>query len=286
METAQGEGWSSLGESRALLCLLRDPEQRLGALCVSTCPRFLSAQGCLALQARVGGRSLRAQPSPRGCNNARLGAVDGAHHEAERAGSPPGCPQPCAQEGLGSGPSWLHAAPRSSTVPSCPSPALLPLGVRPRPLCCLPWPWPDDLYESWGPRGSFPCWNGEDKKDPSLFSYLKLILFLPLHGIVFEIRASSGAWVVFICFAEMFSWLKQPRSEDWGWLQPLGDSGLRDSRGLRSHNKYYCISACLETAQSRGTSQGTDPVQILAATTRLLRVSAAPLVQRVPKCGP
>lgn len=119
-----------------------------------------------------------------------------------------------------------------------------------------------------------------------MFSYPKLILFLPLHGIVFEIRASSGAWVVFICFVEMFSWLKQPRSEDWGWLQPLGDSGLRDSWGLRSHDKYYCISACPETAQPRGTSQGTDPVRILAATTRLLRVSAAPSAQRVPKHGP
>lgn len=200
----------------------------------------------MAPQARVGGRSLCARPSPRGCNNARLGAADVAPHEAERAGSPRGRPQPCAQEGLGSGLSRLRAAPRSSTVPSCPAgthgpTALLQPGVRPHPQRRLPWPWPVDLYKSRGTCGSFPCCKREEEKDPSLFSYLKLILFLPLRGIVFEIGASSGAWFVFICFAEMFSWLKhQPRSEDWGWLQPLGDSGLRDSRGLRSHDKYYC----------------------------------------------
>lgn len=71
-------------------------------------------------------------------------------------------------------------------------------------------------------QDSFLHYDLVEETDPSLFSHLKLILFLPLRGIVFESRASSADRVVFICFAEMFSWPKQqPPSEAKGRLQPL-----------------------------------------------------------------
>lgn len=63
VETAQGEGWSGLGESRALLCLLRDPEQRLGA-CVSQLVPGFSLHGDVWPRRRAS-EAARCAPSPR-----------------------------------------------------------------------------------------------------------------------------------------------------------------------------------------------------------------------------
>lgn len=71
-------------------------------------------------------------------------------------------------------------------------------------------------------QGSFLHYDLEEETDSSLFSHLKLILFLPLRGIMFESRASSADWVVFICFAEMFSWPKRQPPVSQGWAAAPG----------------------------------------------------------------
>lgn len=63
VETAQGEGWSSLGESRALLCLLRDPEQRLGACVSQLVPGFSLHRD--VWPCRHASEAARCAPSPR-----------------------------------------------------------------------------------------------------------------------------------------------------------------------------------------------------------------------------
>lgn len=108
--------------------------------------------------------------------------------------------------------------------------------------------------------GSFLCCDLEEEKkpkpnknDPSLFSQLKLILVQPLRGIVFERRASSVDWVVFICLVEMFSWLEQP---------PRCGPGQAGSRGCvtRATVNIIVFLPCLQRSGPRGVSQGVDPV--------------------------
>jgi len=88
-----------------------------------------------------------------------------------------------------------------------------PSGLHP---ALAPSPWP---VGSPGRCGA----DLEEETSPSLFSNLILILFLPPRGIVFESRASSADWVVFICLAEMFSRPEQqPPPKAKGRVQPPG----------------------------------------------------------------